>query len=110
MSLIIEETPMSVKQDKYNRLSVDQKIDKSQEFVEDILTQLKNNDFSCRGQDDKNPFLDNKGNIIRAWDIVAIDLTNKRTFQLEAKDFARLLVWDVTGLPEKILDLPREKR
>lgn len=76
----------------------------SKEFVDEIITYLKSYGFLARGEDDKNPFLDVNGNIVRLWDIMAIDTVNFSTMYFEAKDFPRCVCYEATGLPKRYID------
>lgn len=93
------------KQGKYSDKNFDEMLQTSHSFVEDICRIASKNDFIVRQKDDLNPFICPDGTRIRLWDIMLIDnVPPHKSFQIEAKDWASLLKWEATGLPQKYID------
>jgi len=98
---IVEEDAIKVRQAKYAG-GFQHKLETSQQLVNEMAGYLLAKNVYVRKQDDATPFKDKFGRTLRLWDAEAVCGSSR--FAFDAKDFARLGRYDVTGLPQKYVD------
>lgn len=96
---------LECRQEKYQNKNFDVILELSQDFVKDIARIAMKNNFNCRVNDDKTPFMRPDGTLIRLWDLMLIDNEPEyKSIHVEAKDFPSALKWNITGLPKRYID------
>jgi len=98
---------MKIKRDKYNG-NFDHCLEQSRDLTERICNLLDDEklfpNIFCQDQFDQFPFVGNGGKKNRFADVLLLDLNVGETFFIEAKDFASLVFYDCTGLPQVYVD------
>ena len=93
-------------QKKYRNTQFDERLDKSQELVDDIAEILLAHGCIVRKYHDSEPFIYPDGLEIRGLDVLAAH--NGKSIFIDAKDFGKMKFHNATGLPVYLVKRYRE--